>query len=173
MKKILLSIIVSASLFACATQSTKPEKQPIGFDMSGGDGRTDLYGGNPANVEIIEKFFKAHNDRDTATIRSLEASENLKIYTPEGNVVTSADSNIKSLSTWFADNNPKWKLNFSAANSYTDKSGKLNEWVTTGAQVTQTIDGKEVKYNQYFDVNLVNGKIQRMFITERKMTAGE
>ena len=84
-----------------------------------------------------------------------------------------ADSNIKNLSTWFASNNPKWKLNFSAANSYTDKSGKLNEWVTTGAQVTQTIDGKEVKYNQYFDVNLVNGKIQRMFVTERIMTAGE
>jgi len=39
--------------------------------------------------------------------------------------------------------------------------------------VTQTIDGKEVKYNQYFDVNLVNGKIQRMFVTERIMTAGE
>jgi hypothetical protein len=173
MKKLLLSIIVSTSLFACATQSAKSEKQPIGFDMSGGAGRTDLYGGNPANVEIMEKFFKAHNDRDTATIRSLEAIENLKIYTPAGNVVTSADSNIKNLSTWFASNNPKWKINFSAANSYTDKSGKLNEWVTTGAQVTQTIDGKEVKYNQYFDVNLVNGKIQRMFVTERIMTAGE
>ena len=88
MKKLLLIIIVSASLFACATQSAKSEKQPIGFDMSGGEGRTDLYGGNLANVEIIEKFLKAHNDRDTATIRSLEATENLKIYTPEGNVVT-------------------------------------------------------------------------------------
>ena len=173
MKNLLLIIIVSASLFACATQSAKSEKQPIGFDMSGGEGRTDLYGGNLANVEIIEKFLKAHNDRDTATIRSLEATENLKIYTPEGNVVTSADSNIKNLSTWFASNNPKWKLNFSAANSYTDKSGKLNEWVTTGAQLTQTIDGKEVKFNQYFDVNIVNGKIQRMFVTERKMTDGE
>ena len=173
MKKLLLSIIVLTSLVACTSQNAKSEKQPIGFDMSGGDERTKLYGGNPANVEIIEKFIQAHNDRDTATIRSLEASENLKIYTPEGNVVTSADSNIKNLSTWFASNNPKWKINFSAANSYTDKSGKLNEWVTTGAQMTQTIDGKEVKYNQYFDVNLVNGKIQRMFVTERKMTDGE
>ncbi len=173
MKKLLLSIIVLTSLVACTSQSAKSEKQPIGFDMSGGVVRTDLYGGNPANVEIIEKFLKAHNDRDTATIRSLEATENLKIYTPEGNVVTSADSNIKNLSTWFASNNPKWKLNFSAANSYTDKSGKLNEWVTTGAQMTMTIDGKEVKYNQYFDVNLVNGKIQKMYVTERKMTAGE
>jgi hypothetical protein len=173
MKKLLLSIIVSTTLFACATQGTKSEKQPIGFDMSGGEGKTDLYGGNPANVAIIESFFKALNDRDTASIRNLEASENLKLYTPEGNLVASADSNIKHLSDWFTSNNPKWKLNFSAANSYTDKSGKLNEWVTTGAQLTQTIDGKEVKYNQYFDVNLVNGKIQRMYVTERKMTVGE
>lgn len=172
MKKILFGLLVSATMIACSTPTNKTEK-PIGFDMSGGAGRTDLYGGDMANVSLMEKFFTALNERDTATIRSLEATENLHIYTPEGNDVTSVDSNIVNLSAWFAANNPKWKLNFSAANSYTDKSGKLNEWVTSGVLVTQTIDGKEVKTNDYFDDFLVNGKIQKMFITERKVTAGE
>ena len=172
MKKLLLFSCIIISLIACTSQGTKTEK-PIGFDMSGGDGRTDLYGGNISNVSLMEKFFTALNERDTATIRSLEASQNLQIYTPEGNVITSVDSNIIHLSNWFAANNPKWKINFSAANSYKDKSGKLNEWVTSGVLVTQTVDGKEVKTNDYFDAFLVNGKIQKMFITERKVTAGE
>jgi hypothetical protein len=172
MKKVLLGLLVSASIFACTTQSSKTEK-PIGFDMSGGAGRTTLYGGDTANVSLMEKFFTALNERDTATIRSLESTENLQIYTPEGNLVNSVDSNLVHLSTWFAANNPKWKINFSAANSYTDKQGKLNEWVTSGVLITQTVDGKEVKLNDYFDVFLVNGKIQKMFVTERKVTAGE
>ncbi len=33
MKKLLLIIIVSASLFACATQSAKSEKQPIHLNL--------------------------------------------------------------------------------------------------------------------------------------------
>ena len=172
MKKLLLFTGIAISLIACTSQSTKTEK-PIGFDMSGGDGRTDLYGGNISNVSLMEKFFTALNERDTATIRSLEASQNLQIYTPEGNVITSVDSNIIHLSNWFAANNPKWKINFSAANSYTDKSGKLNEWVTSGVLVTHTVDGKEEKLNDYFDVFVVNGKIQKMFVTQRKVTAGE
>ena len=172
MKKILFGLLVTASMIACTSQSTKTEK-PIGFDMSGGEGRTILYGGDTSNVSLMEKFFTALNERDTATIRSLEATENLHIYTPDGSDVTSVDSNIVNLTAWFAANNPKWKINFSAANSYKDKSGKLNEWVTSGVLVTQTVDGKEVKTNDYFDAFLVNGKIQKMFITERKLTAGE
>lgn len=172
MKKILLGTIIAASLFACNTPATKTEK-PIGFDMQGGTEKTALYGGDTANVKIIEKFFTALNNRDTATIRSLEATENLQIYTPEGNVITSVDSNVLNLSAWFAANNPKWKMNFAIANGYTDKNGKPNEWVTSAAIVTQTINGKEVKLNNYFDAFLVNGKIQKMYVTERKVTAGE
>ena len=164
--------MVATSLIACTSQNAKTEK-PIGFDMQGGTEKTLLYGGDTANVKIIEKFFTALNERDTATIRTLEASENLHIYTPEGNDITSVDSNILNLSAWFAATNPKWKLNFAAANSYTDKNGKMNEWVTTAALVTQTIDGKEVKLNNYFDAFLVNGKIQKMYVTERKVSAGE
>ena len=172
MKKLLLGLLITANLIACTSQNTKPEKS-IGFDMSGGTEKIALFGGDTSNVKLIEKFFTALNERDTATIRSIEATENLQIFTPEGNVITSVDSNVVNLSAWFAANNPKWKLNFAAANSYTDKKGKLNEWVTSAALVTQTIDGKEVKTNDYFDAFIVNGKIQKMFVTERKVTAGE
>jgi len=173
MKKLFLGLTLMVSLMACTSQSNKTEKQPIGFDMDGGNQKTPLYGGDTLNVTLFENFIKALNNRDTATIRSLEAIENLKIFTEQGNIVTSADSNIKNLSAWFIANNPKWKLNFAVANSYTNKSGELQEWITSSGTITQTIDGKEVKSNQYFDANIVKGRIQKMYVSERKVAAGE
>jgi hypothetical protein len=69
--------------------------------------------------------------------------------------------------------NPKWKLNFAMASTLTDKNGKVSDWVTSSGTVTHTVDGKETRVNRYFDAKIVNGKIQKMFVTERKMTEGE
>jgi hypothetical protein len=69
--------------------------------------------------------------------------------------------------------NPKWKLNFAMASTLIDKNGKVSEWVTSSGTVTHTIDGKETKVNRYFDANIVNGKIQKMYIADRKLAPGE
>jgi hypothetical protein len=69
--------------------------------------------------------------------------------------------------------NPKWKLNFVLTNKSIDKNGKESEWVTSGGTVTHTVDGKETTVNRYFDANIVNGKIQKMYIADRKLSEGE
>ena len=173
MKKLLLILAVSASFIACKEQSSTTEKQPIGFDMTSGKGRTALYGGDTSNVALFENYIKALNDRDTATLRSLEASDSLKIYTPGGDVLTAGDDYKKYMATYFANMNPKWKLNFALANKSIDKNGKVSEWVTSAGTVTHTVDGKESKVNRYFDANIVNGKIQKMYIADRKYSEGE
>jgi len=173
MKKLLLILAISASFIACKEQSSATEKQPIGFDMASGKGRTALYGGDTSNVALFENYIKALNDRDTATLRSLEASDSLKIYIPGGEVLTSGDKYISFMANYFTNMNPKWTLNFSLANTYTDKEGKLHEWVTSSGTVTHTVDGKETKVNRYFDANIVNGKIQKMYIADRKLAEGE
>jgi hypothetical protein len=141
--------------------------------MAGGLGRTALYGGDTNHVVIFEKYIKALNDRDTATLRSLEASDSLKIYTPAGDVFTSGDKYISFMANYFKNKNPKWTLNFSMASTLTDKNGKVSDWVTSSGTVTHTVDGKETKVNRYFDANIVNGKIQKMYVTERVLTEGE
>jgi hypothetical protein len=173
MKKLLLILAVSASFIACTEKSSSDEKQSIGFDMAGGTERTALYGGDTTNVALFENWIQALNDRDTATLRSLEASENLKIYTPGGDVLTAGDDYKNYMATYFTNMNPKWKLNFALANSYKDKEGKLHEWVTSSGTVTHTVEGKETKVNRYFDANIVDGKIQKMYIADRKLAPGE
>ena len=162
MKKLLLILAVSASFIACKEQNASNEKQPIGFDMAGGTERTTLYGGDTTNVTLFEKWIQALNDRDTATLRSLEASDSLKIYTPGGDVLTTGDDYQNYMATYFTNMNPKWKLNFALANKSIDKNGKVSEWVTSSGTVTHTVDGKETKVNRYVDANIVNGKIQKI-----------
>jgi len=173
MKKLVLILAVSASFMACKEQSSTAEKQSIGFDMAGGSEKTALYGGDTTHVTLFENWIQALNDRDTATLRSLEASDSLKIYTPGGDVLTAGDDYKNYMATYFTNMNPKWKLNFSLANKSIDKNGKVSEWVTSSGTVTHTVDGKETKVNRYFDANIVNGKIQKMYIADRKLAPGE
>ena len=173
MKKLLLILAVSASFIACKEQSATNEKQSIGFDMAGGTERTTLYGGDTTNVTLFENWIQALNDRDTATLRSLEASDSLKIYTPGGDVLTTGDDYKNYMARYFTNMNPKWKLNFALANKSIDKNGKVSEWVTSSGTVTHTVDGKETKVNRYFDANIVNGKIQKIYIADRKLAEGE
>ena len=175
MKKLLLILAVSVSVIACKEQSQNAtnEKQSIGFDMAGGTERATLYGGDTTNVTLFENWIQALNDRDTATLRSLEASDSLKIYTPGGDVLTAGDDYKNYMAKYFTNMNPKWKLNFALANKSIDKNGKVSEWVTSSGTVTHTVDGKVLKVNRYFDANIVNGKIQKMYIADRKLTEGE
>jgi hypothetical protein len=174
MKKLLLILAVSVSFIACKEQSASNEKQQsIGFDMAGGTERTTLYGGDTTNVTLFENWIQALNDRDTATLRSLEATDSLKIYTPGGDVLTAGDDYKKYMAKYFTNMNPKWKLNFALANKSIDKNGKVSEWVTSSGIVTHTVDGKESKVNRYFDANIVNGKIQKMYIADRTLPQGE
>jgi hypothetical protein len=173
MKKLLLILAVYVSVIACKEQSATTEKQSIGFDMAGGTERTALYGGDTTHVTLFENWIQALNDRDTAKLRSLEATDSLKIYTPGGDVLTAGEDYKNYMAKYFTNMNPKWKLNFAIANKSTDKNGKVSEWVTSSGTVTHTVDGKESKVNRYFDANIVNGKIQKMYIADRTLPQGE
>jgi hypothetical protein len=174
MKKLLIILAVSVSFIACKEQSASNEKQQsIGFDMAGGTERTTLYGGDTTNVTLFENWIQSLNDRDTAKQRSLEASDSLKIYTPAGEVFTAGVDYKNHMANYYTNMNPKWKLNFAIANKSTDKNGKVSEWVTSSAIVTHTVDGKETRVNRYFDANIVNGKIQKMYIADRTLLPGQ
>jgi preprotein translocase subunit SecF len=173
MKKLLIVLAISVSVIACKEQSATTEKQPIGFDMAGGTERTTLYGGDTTHVTLFENWIQALNDRDTAKLRSLEATDSLKIYAPNGDLLTAGQDYKNYMAKYFTNMNPKWKLNFAIANKSTDKNGKVSEWVTSSGTVTHTVDGKESKVNRYFDANIVNGKIQKMYIADRTLPQGE
>ena len=53
------------------------------------------------------------------------------------------------------------------ANQFTDTKGVLNQWVTSGQDLTDTVDGEEVTLHHVHDVLFVNGKIKMIYVYER------
>ena len=58
-------------------------------------------------------------------------------------------------------------------NEFTNKKGELRQWVTSGNQLTLTVDGKEVKLGQVNDALISNGKVQMFYVTERVLATDE
>ena len=73
------------------------------------------------------------------------------------------------LTTWFEQTNPIWTTKFLITNMYTDKEGKVQQWITSGHDLTLTVEGKEVKVNQVHDGLVVDGKIKMFTVNERVM----
>lgn len=164
MKKFVLLILIVAVGVAC--QSPQVEDQPIGYDISDKGVERTLYGGDIATVTVWEDYVKAHNENDLEAIRSFNA-EGFKAWGPRGEFIDGSDAHIEFLSNWFAQNNPKWKSKYFIANEFTDKDGKLQQWVTSGHYVTLTVDEKEITVNQVHDALIADGKVQRFYVYER------
>ena len=174
MKKLILIAVTASTLFACAEQkSTTIEKEVLGYDTTEDGTKTAVYAGDSSSVKILEKILIAHNERDTATIRSLQDPKLFQLLMADGNVAEGTDNHFKVLLPMFATVNPRWDIKFIIASSFKGKNGEVQQWVTAGAVVTLSIDGQDVKVNQYYDALVVDGKLRKVIVAERKLSAGE
>ena len=181
--KVLLStsmIFFSASTFAdhqeaggekAKTVISYEAKTVIGYDTTEGT-RADLYAGSLDTIEVWTKYMKAHDDNDLDAIRAANA-EGFKAWASDGSVLESTDAQINLLKDWFATSSPKWEHRYSMANEFTDKDGKLQQWVTTGWEMTETVDGEISKRQEIFDVLIENGKIKTIYIAARPILTAE
>ena len=174
MKKLLLIAVTASILFACAEQkSTTIEKEVLGYDTTEDGTKTAVYAGDSSSVKILEKILIAHNERDTATIRSLQDPKLYQLLIPDGNVIEGTDNYFKILIPRFEAVNPRWDIKFILASSFKGKNGEVQQWVTAAVVLTRSIDGKDVKVNQYHDALVVDGKLRKVIVAERKLSAGE
>ena len=173
--KVLLStsmLFFSASTFADHHEAGEEKaKTVIGYDTTEGT-RADLYAGSLDTIEVWTKYMKAHDDNDLDAIRAANA-EGFKAWASDGSVLESTDAQINLLKDWFATSNPKWEHRYSMANEFTDKDGKLQQWVTTGWEMTETVDGEISKRQEIFDVLIENGKIKTIYIAARPILTVE
>jgi hypothetical protein len=169
MKKIILLSAISLLMISCANTSNKEVTEApkeIGFDVTQGV-KTPLFGGDMETVAVWEKYIKAHNEQDMETIKALNAEKGFKAYGPRGEFIDGTEAHAAFLKEWFANNNPKWVTKYAIANEFTTKDGALRQYVTSGHDLTLTVEGKEVKVNQVHDALIVNGKVQTFFVNER------
>ena len=170
MKKVILATLSIVLFHACVTptdsnQATAP--QEIGVQISDKGEKIALYGGDMAAVSLWETYVKAHNERDLETIAALNAEKDFMVYGPTGEVIKGTQAHVAFLTTWFEQTNPTWTTKFLITNMYTDKEGKVQQWITSGHDVTLTVEGKEVKVNQVHDALIINGKIKEFSVNER------
>ena len=167
MKKSILLLLISILTFSCnSTQNPGPTQ--IGHEISDDDGsKVPLYAGSMSTIEVWENYITAHNNGDIEAVRNLNATENFKAIGPDGTVFDGSDAHIEFLTQWFENNAPKWETNYLIANEYTDKNGKLRQWVTSGHDITLQVEGNEVKAYQIHDALIIDGKVQMFYVYER------
>jgi len=174
MKKLIFILLVIA--FACEP-AKKAEKEivpnEIGYQITEDGSKIALYSDSKSTIQVWENYIKAHNEKDTTAIRNLNSVENFKAYAPTGELIDGSDAHIAFLSKWFVENNPQWTTKYMIANEYTNKEGKLYQWITSGHDLTLTADETEIKLNQVHDALIVDGKVQLFYVNERVQAPGE
>ena len=185
MKKVFI-ILLGATLFISCNETKKSDgeahaamiestmksdsaPQEIGYQISDKGEKISLYGGDMAAVSLWETYIKAHNERDLETIAALNAEKDFVAYGPNAEVIKGTEAHMAFLTTWFEQTNPTWTTKFLITNMYTDKEGKVQQWVTSGHDLTLTVEGEEVKLNQVHDGLIVDGKIKEFSVNERVM----
>lgn len=176
MKKTFITLLVTAVLISCNTSvktEIKTSKDSIGYEIQDDGTKAPLYGGDMSNLAVLESYIKAHNDRDLETIKSLNGEKDFKVYGPDGQVIEGSEAHLEFLANWFKEASPKWKTNYLIENELTNNKGELRQWVTSGHEVTLTVDGEEVKFGQVIDARISNGKVQMFYVTQRILAADE
>ena len=171
MRKYLL-FLVAGSVVACTTTQTEKNdsKSVIGYDISEEGEQRELIAGPLTTVSVWEDYVQAHNNKDLDAIASLNA-EDIKIWGPGGEFIEGSDNHIAFLNDWFTANNPVWKSNYFIANEVIVKDGENRQWVTSGHDVTQTLDSIKVTSAQVHDGLIVDGKVKMFYVYERAIPA--
>ena len=168
----LLTVLLVQSTFAAHHNPDESiKKTQVGYDSPEGV-RIPLYAGSLDTVDIWMRYMKAHDDNDLEAIRRANADD-FKAWASDGRVIESTEAQMALLRDWFDTSNPKWVHRYSIASEFTDREGNLQQWVTTGWDLTETVDGIEVKRQEIFDVLIVEGKIKNIYIAARPINESE
>ena len=157
-----------------STSCETPEaSQVIGFSINNDGERSDIT--LEADItDIWLEYIDAHNERDTESIRSLNA-DGFQAFGSAGEVVEGSDAHIAFLSEWFEANNPRWTILWAISNSGQTPEGEYLDFVTAGHEVTLSVDGNDVTVYQVIDANIADGKIVNfnVFQQERGQASAE
>ena len=164
MKKILCITLLTMMLTSC--QLPKEKETVIGYEFSEKGEKLNLIAGDVAITKIWLDYVQAHNDRDLERISELDAND-IIVYRANGTIGKGSDTHKQFLGDWFKSSTPNWKTKWMVTNTVAQSDGKLDHWLTTGNEFTDTIDGKETMMHSIADVNIVDGKIKKIHIYSR------
>ena len=169
MKKILILL----AIFVISTSCETPESSKvIGFSINNDGERSDIT--IEADIsDIWLAYIDAHNERDYAKIAEMN-SEDIKVWGPAGQYIEGNEAHVEFVKEWVQATDvkwtPQWFINNSGENP--DSSG-VNNYVTSGHQMTFTIDGEETIFYQVHDAVISEGKIVNFNVYEQQRAVSE
>tara|TARA_B100001027_G_scaffold153849_1_gene108083 strand:- start:180 stop:695 length:516 start_codon:yes stop_codon:yes gene_type:complete len=171
MKKILI-IIITLCLTSYSCESPDNSPTVIGFSFNQDGERSDIT--LEADVtEIWLEYINAHNDRDYEKISNMNSDE-IEVWGPAGQYVEGTQAHIEFLKEWIAATDvkwtPQWFINNTGVNAET---GKLVNYVTSGHNMTFSINGEETFFYQVHDAVISDGKIVNFNVYEQQRPASE
>ena len=171
MKKLLLFTVLLGSLISCQGPAEKGsehllESTVIGYEFNDEGEKQNLIAGDVSITETYMEFIKAHNDRDIDKIMSM-VQDSILIKTQDARLLKGKATHRQALEEWFPESNPIWTINWMVTNTVEVKDGENRHWLTTGIEITETLDNKEIKREQILDVNFVGKMIKEVSIYER------
>lgn len=176
MKNFIVLIFLGSILLSCKNDKSKVMNHivnsEIGYDVSEEGEKRTLLAGPMSNVEVWEKYIKAHNERDIETIMNMNG-EDFKARGPRGEYIVGSEAHKEFLMEWFKANSPMWSSKYFIANDVKTKEGKLIQWVTSGHDLTLSVDGNQMNVFQIHDARIEDGKVQEFLVHERVKGEGE
>lgn len=168
MKNLLFISLLLMGLISCQTPIQKEtnhsnETTVIGYEFNNKGEKLNIIAGDVGITKIYLDHIQALNDRDLDKIIETYA-EDITIYRENGSIGKGHDDSKKYLGDWFKSSNPHWKPIWMVTNTVERNEGKNEHWLTTGNEVTDTIDGKETMKHAVIDYNIVDGKIKKIYV---------
>ena len=165
MKNFLLLTFISVLFFSCETTSKEVEKAPApGYLVAQDGSKIDARDADPSNLAIWEKYIEAHNNKDYETISSIN-HDSIVLNLWDGRNLFGNEAHLEVLKGYIDELSPTWNTFF----SYTmHVDGQKGDWVITGHQIDQTVDGEEQSISDICDVFIVDQKIRRIIVYHKE-----
>ena len=138
----------------------------IGYEILKGGEKVPLNSGDLSTIQVWEEYLDAHNNKDLEAIQNLN-HDDVKVLGPNGAVINGSDEHIEFLNNWFNENNPSWSTYYMIANELIEND-TLKQYVTSCHQMTLKIDSSQIKVSQIHDAWIVDGKVKKFYVYERK-----
>ncbi|MEL0184015.1 MAG: hypothetical protein ACPGKX_00750 [Flavobacteriaceae bacterium] len=165
MKNLFLLTLVSILMFSCETTVVEGvELGPAPGYLVSQDGKIDARDADPSNLAIWEKYIEAHNNKDYETISSIN-HDSIVLNLWDGRNLFGNEAHLEVLKGYMDEFSPTWNTFF----SYTmHVDGQKGDWVITGHQIDQTVDGEEQSISDICDVFIVDEKIRRIIVYRKE-----
>ena len=138
----------------------------IGYEILTGGEKVPLNSGDLSTIQVWEEYIDAHNNKDLEAIKNLN-HDDVKVLGPNGEVINGSNEHIEFLNNWFNENNPSWSTFYMISNELIEND-TLKQYVTSCHQMTLMIDSNQIKVSQIHDAWIVDGKVKKFYVYERK-----